>query len=202
MEEVGLPERHQGIDFSPRGRHQAMVRHHFHRHLRGLGGWVARPTGHVVSVLPFRCRDLAFTYMRLEGYLVLGRVGVDEDFCGIKSSAALAWSVCGPNSCLFYISLENFLAGQVCHEWQPWGQYLGISSILGQSLLHSLAYVLLSVRPPSQFDSFFHFLLSSDGFRSQRSGLGSLICPLVSHKLVNAYDGLVDCERQRFPYRK
>lgn len=70
MEEVSLPARHQGIDFSPRGRHQAMVRYHFHRHLRGLGGWLAGHTGHVVSILPVRCRDSAFIYMRLEGYLV------------------------------------------------------------------------------------------------------------------------------------
>ena len=90
MEEFSLPERHQGIDFSPRGRHQAMVRHHFHRHLCGLGGWMVGHTGHVVSILPFRCWDLTFTYMRLEGYLVLGRVGVGGDFCGTKSSAALA----------------------------------------------------------------------------------------------------------------
>ncbi|KAH9964748.1 Cl-channel protein [Russula compacta] len=34
--------------------------------------------------------------------------------------------------------------GQVCHDWQPWGQYLGISSILGQSLFHSFAYIILS----------------------------------------------------------
>jgi hypothetical protein len=53
MEEFSLPERHQGIDFSPRGRRPAMVRHHFHRHLRRLGGWMAGHTGHVVSILPF-----------------------------------------------------------------------------------------------------------------------------------------------------
>ncbi|KAH9004455.1 Cl-channel protein [Lactarius hatsudake] len=35
-------------------------------------------------------------------------------------------------------------AGDVCHDWRPWGEYLGISSIFGQSLLHSFAYILLS----------------------------------------------------------
>ncbi|KAH9172986.1 Cl-channel protein [Lactarius sanguifluus] len=35
-------------------------------------------------------------------------------------------------------------AGNVCHDWRPWGEYLGISSIFGQSLLHSFAYILLS----------------------------------------------------------
>ncbi|KAH9056720.1 Cl-channel protein [Lactarius vividus] len=35
-------------------------------------------------------------------------------------------------------------AGDVCHDWRPWGEYLGVSSIFGQSLLHSFAYILLS----------------------------------------------------------
>lgn len=69
-------------------------------------------------------------------------------FYGIKSSAALEWSVCGPHSRHLFIPLKTFLAGQVCHEWQPWGQYLGISSILGQSLTHSFAYIILSVCAP------------------------------------------------------
>ncbi|KAH9975687.1 Cl-channel protein [Lactifluus volemus] len=34
--------------------------------------------------------------------------------------------------------------GHVCRDWLPWGEYFGISSILGQSLLHSFAYILLS----------------------------------------------------------
>ncbi|KAI0306096.1 Cl-channel protein [Multifurca ochricompacta] len=34
--------------------------------------------------------------------------------------------------------------GEVCHDWQSWGEYFGISSILGQSLLHSFAYISLS----------------------------------------------------------
>ncbi|KAN0129315.1 chloride channel [Lactarius tabidus] len=35
-------------------------------------------------------------------------------------------------------------AGDVCYDWRPWGEYLGISSIFGQSLLHSFAYIFLS----------------------------------------------------------
>jgi hypothetical protein len=38
------------------------------------------------------------------------------------------------------------LAGQLCSDWQPWGKYFGIGSILGQSLLQSISYILLSVR--------------------------------------------------------
>jgi len=52
MEDVSLPERAQGIDFSSRGRHQAVVCHHSHRHLCGLRGWMARHSGHVVSAFP------------------------------------------------------------------------------------------------------------------------------------------------------
>jgi hypothetical protein len=80
------------------------------------------------------------------GYLVFGRVGVYEDFCGIKSSAAPEWSVCGPIHGIYVSLLEILLAGQVCRDWQPWGKFLGIGSILGQSLLQSIAYILLSVR--------------------------------------------------------
>ncbi|KAI9510532.1 Cl-channel protein [Russula earlei] len=36
-------------------------------------------------------------------------------------------------------------SGQVCHDWQAWGKYLGIGSIMGQSLIHSFAYILLSM---------------------------------------------------------
>ncbi|KAI0272312.1 Cl-channel protein, partial [Gloeopeniophorella convolvens] len=35
-------------------------------------------------------------------------------------------------------------AGEVCQDWQSWGEHIGVSSILGQSLLHSFIYILLS----------------------------------------------------------
>ena len=47
-------------------------------------------------------------HMHVEGYLASGRVDADGDFCGIKSSAARAWSVCGLNSCHFCISTWEF----------------------------------------------------------------------------------------------
>jgi chloride channel 3/4/5 len=50
--------------------------------------------------------------------------------------------------------LRNLSAGQACLDWQPWGKYLGIGSILGQSLIQSIAYILLSVR------AFPHFVKS------------------------------------------
>ena len=36
-------------------------------------------------------------------------------------------------------------AGEICTDWQSWGQYLNIQYILGQSLLHSFVYVALAV---------------------------------------------------------
>jgi hypothetical protein len=38
-----------------------------------------------------------------------------------------------------------FAAGEICTDWQSWGQYLDIQYILGQSLLHSVVYVALAV---------------------------------------------------------
>jgi hypothetical protein len=75
---------------------------------------------------------------------------VHEDSFGIRSSAAPEWSVCEPHSLIYACDLYSLLAGEVCHDWQSWGVYLGIDSILGQSLLQSTTYILLSVRefPP------------------------------------------------------
>lgn len=39
----------------------------------------------------------------------------------------------------------KYLAGEICTDWQPWGEYLKIRFILGQSLLHSFVYVALAV---------------------------------------------------------
>lgn len=38
------------------------------------------------------------------------------------------------------------LAGEVCQEWQRWGDYFHIKSILGNSLLQASIYVILAVR--------------------------------------------------------
>ncbi|KAI0079343.1 Cl-channel protein [Panus rudis PR-1116 ss-1] len=35
--------------------------------------------------------------------------------------------------------------GEVCTEWQTWSQYLHVSSILGQSILQSFVYIILSI---------------------------------------------------------
>lgn len=39
----------------------------------------------------------------------------------------------------------NRLAGEVCVEWRTWGQWFGITSIAGGSLLQSVAYIILAV---------------------------------------------------------
>jgi chloride channel 3/4/5 len=36
-------------------------------------------------------------------------------------------------------------AGEVCHEWQSWSQYLHVRSIIGQSLLQAFVYIALGV---------------------------------------------------------
>ena len=36
--------------------------------------------------------------------------------------------------------------GEICTSWQTWSEYLNVTSILGQSLLHSLIYIALAVR--------------------------------------------------------
>jgi len=45
-----------------------------------------------------------------------------------------------------YMSLTYLLAGEICQEWQSWGDYFNVRSILGHSLLQASIYVVLSVR--------------------------------------------------------
>jgi hypothetical protein len=89
-----------------------------------------------------------------------------------------------------FVTLRQPLAGEVCQDWQHWGQYLGISSILGQSLFHSFSYILLSVRAFPSSETCSHFHLSSDGFRGQCCGPGSIICSIVSPVFANQFDSL------------
>ncbi|SRR5216684_4774191 len=141
--------------------------------------------------------------MQIGGYLVFVRGGVHEEFFGIKSSAAPEWSVCEPHPRIYVCDFNIFLAGEVCRDWQPWGEYWGIGSILGQSLLQSIAYILLSVRaylPLCEMCS--HFYPSLDSLRVKRRRPRNLICPIVSPASANAFDSLLECERQRFPHRK
>ena len=102
-----------------------------------------------------------------------------------------------------YVTYKVLLAGEVCRDWQSWGVYLGIDSILGQSLLQSTAYILLSVREsPTLCEMYCHFHPSSDSFRIKCHLPRNFIRPIVSPALANTFDSVLDCERQRFPYRK
>jgi hypothetical protein len=102
-----------------------------------------------------------------------------------------------------YVTYKVLLAGEVCRDWQSWGVYLGINSILGQSLLQSTTYILLSVREfPPLCEMYCHFRLSLDSFRIKCRRPRDFICPIVSPALANTFDSLLDYERQRFPYRK
>lgn len=42
--------------------------------------------------------------------------------------------------------LIYLIAGEICQEWQSWGDYFNVQSILGHSLLQASIYVVLSVR--------------------------------------------------------
>ncbi len=104
---------------------------------------------------------------------------------------------------IMYVTYKVLIAGEVCRDWQSWGVYLGVDSILGQSLLQSTAYILRSVREfPLLCEMYCHFHPSSDSFRIKCRRARNFICPIVSPALVNTFDGLLDYERQRFPYRK
>ena len=126
-----------------------------------------------------------------------------EDFFGIQSSAASEWNVSGPHSPIYVFDIKFLLAGEVCRDWQSWGVYLGIDSMLGQSLLQSTAYILLSVREfPPLCGMHCHIYPSSDSPRIKCRRPSNFICPIVSPALANTRDSLLDYERQRFPYRK
>ncbi|KAH9913990.1 chloride channel [Epithele typhae] len=44
--------------------------------------------------------------------------------------------------------------GEICREWQTWSEYLHVSSIFGQSLLHAVVYIALSILSGYVFDAF------------------------------------------------
>ncbi|KAI0064194.1 hypothetical protein BV25DRAFT_1823152, partial [Artomyces pyxidatus] len=51
-------------------------------------------------------------------------------------------------SSIFYNSVACYSGldpGEVCNEWRSWSNYLGVHSILGQFLLQSFIYIVLSV---------------------------------------------------------
>jgi hypothetical protein len=203
MEEVGVAVRVQGICFVLRRCHQAMVRHHLYRHLRGPCWWMARHTSHVVSIFYFpstgtRSYIYILKVIWSSGGEVCTRISLECSRVLRRNGAYV--DLIHP---FMYVTYKGLLAGEVCHDWQSWGVYLGIDSILGQSLLQSTAYILLSVREfllLCEINGHFH--PSSDSFRIKRRRPRNLICPIVSLALANTFDGLLDCERQRFPYRK
>lgn len=71
-------------------------------------------------------------------------------------------------------------AGEICTDWQTWGQYLNIQFILGRSLLHSLVYVALAVRIMSAFQKWFSFGLCAGGVCWECCCACADICALVS----------------------
>lgn len=179
-----------------------MVRHHLYRHLRGPCWWMARHTSHVVSTLFFSSTgSRSYTHISeviwSSGGEVCTRILLESSRVLRRNGAYV--DPIHP----FICDLKSLLAGEVCRDWQSWGVYLGIDSLLGQSLLQSTAYILLSVREsPPPCEMYCNFHPSSDSFRIKCRCPRNLICPIVSPALANTFDSLLDCERQRFPYRK
>lgn len=65
----------------------------------------------------------------------------------IPMRVAQAWTVCFADAFLkLRVSLIHVIAGEICQEWQSWGDYFNVRSILGHSLLQASIYVVLSVR--------------------------------------------------------
>ncbi len=47
--------------------------------------------------------------------------------------------------------IPGLSAGELCREWQTWGDYFHIKSIFGHSLLQATIYVALAVCPLGKF---------------------------------------------------
>jgi hypothetical protein len=125
-----------------------MVRCYSHWHLCGPRRRMAGYIGHVASTSSSSASGVYVYHLKViwstRGQMYAG-VSVESDRVLCRSGTYVDLFAAS-------ISLRIFLAGQVCHDWQSWGEYLGISSILGQSLLHSFAYILLSVCDSSLFE--------------------------------------------------
>jgi len=67
-------------------------------------------------------------------------------------------------------------AGEICQEWQNWGDYFHIHSIFGRSLLQASIYVVLAVSRSFR-NIYFHFLMA----RSQVAFAGSSALLVVTY---------------------
>ena len=76
------------------------------------------------------------------------------------------------------------LAGELCVEWHSWSQTLRIRSLLGQSLLHSFVYVVLSVGSLHLYYMLDHNCRGIGHFCRQRSCACENICTLVRFSRV------------------
>jgi hypothetical protein len=73
------------------------------------------------------------------------RVDVHMPFSTIQMLAVMALTVSRAFRLIFLHSAHDIAAGEVCHEWQTWGDHFHIQSIFGHSLLQATIYVVLAV---------------------------------------------------------
>jgi predicted membrane-bound dolichyl-phosphate-mannose-protein mannosyltransferase len=86
--------------------------------------------------------------VRREGWLIFEKVVVYMDSSITSRHVVVGLMVCRYYFLLLLLRLIRAgasTAGEICTDWQSWGQYLNIQYILGQSLLHSFVYVALAV---------------------------------------------------------
>ena len=71
----------------------------------------------------------------------------------IQMPAVMALTVsCATSTSYIRLTSEfDIEAGEVCREWQTWGDHFHIQSIFGHSLLQATIYVVLAVCPYHEF---------------------------------------------------
>jgi hypothetical protein len=90
----------------------------------------------------------------------------------------------------------SFAAGEVCREWQTWGDHFHIQSIFGHSLLQATIYVVLAVCPyhisinPSQ--------VCPDHLCGKRCRASCNIRPLVSLTTISRLLPLISVVKSAF----
>lgn len=178
-----------------------MVRHHLYRHLRGPCWWMARHTSHVVSTL-FSIDGNSILHIHIKviwssGGEVFARILLDFSRVLRRSGAYV-----DPVHPSMYVTYK------VCQRVT----YVVIGSPGGCTWGLTLYWVnRFSNRPHTSYypyvnpplcETHCHFHPFSDSFRIKCHRPSNFICPIVSPSLTNSFDSLLDCERQRFPYRK
>jgi hypothetical protein len=109
---------------------------------------VVRCFGEVVSGWRLCFGWIVIIDVEWAGWLISEKVIVYMGSSTTNRRAVVGLMVCRCSFLLFLLCLAHAIkltAGEICTDWQSWGQYLDIQYILGRSLLHSFVYVALAV---------------------------------------------------------